>query len=91
MQQEDKLDIPQRLSALVDGELDPEAVRAACADWHEGGEVRVNWHAYHLIGDVLRSDDLARSADADSAFLACLRERMAREPVVLAPSEPRPR
>ncbi len=85
MQQEDKLDIPQRLSALVDGELDPEAVRAACADWQKGGEVRVNWHAYHLIGDVLRSDALASDAGHDERFLRRLRERLAAEPAVLAP------
>lgn len=85
MQQEDKMDIPQRLSALVDGELDAEAVRAACADWHDGGEVRVNWHAYHLIGDVLRSDALASDARHDERFLRRLRERLAAEPAVLAP------
>ncbi|MBK7616877.1 MAG: sigma-E factor negative regulatory protein [Burkholderiales bacterium] len=80
----------QSLSAVADGEARSDEVSLACAAWRDDAQARADWHAYALIGDVLRSDDLARSADADSAFLACLRERMAREPVVLAPSEPRP-
>jgi sigma-E factor negative regulatory protein RseA len=42
-----------------------------------------------LIGDVMRSDDLASTAAKDSAFLTALRARLADEPVVLAP-EPLP-
>lgn len=85
MQQEDKAGIQQRLSALVDGELDTEAVHAACADWHADGQARMQWHAYHLIGDVLRSDALASNARHDESFLRRLRERLAAEPAVLAP------
>jgi sigma-E factor negative regulatory protein RseA len=48
--------------------------------------VRQAWHAYHLIGDVLRSDDLASDAAHDAAFLAGLRARLSEEPVVLAPA-----
>jgi sigma-E factor negative regulatory protein RseA len=78
----------QCLSAMADGEARDDEVSLACGAWRDDAQVRADWHAYALIGDVLRSDDLAR--DADSAFLARLRERMAHEPVVLAPSEPRP-
>jgi sigma-E factor negative regulatory protein RseA len=75
----------ERLSALVDGELDDRAVAQACAHWRESAESRAAWHSYHLIGDVLRSDDLANDAARDTRFMAALRARLANEPVVLAP------
>ena len=75
----------ERLSALLDGELDGNAVTQACAQWRDSAESRSAWHAYGLIGDVLRSDDLAGDAARDAGFLATLRARMANEPVVLAP------
>lgn len=76
----------EQLSALVDGELDADAVAHACAGWQGDPGQRAAWRTYHLIGDVMRSDDLASSAERDSAFLGALRERLAAEPVVLAPS-----
>jgi sigma-E factor negative regulatory protein RseA len=75
----------ERLSALVDGELDGQAAAQTCGHWRESGEVRATWHAYQLIGDVLRSDDLAADAVRDVTFLHALRVRMQDEPVVLAP------
>jgi sigma-E factor negative regulatory protein RseA len=75
----------ERLSALLDGELDGNAVAQACAQWRDSAESRSTWHAYGLIGDVLRSDDLAGDAARDAGFLVALRARMASEPVVLAP------
>jgi len=78
----------ERLSALVDGELDGDDVVRACALWRDDGESRATWHAYQLIGDVLRSDDLASDASRDGAFVAALRARLALEPVVLAPAAP---
>jgi sigma-E factor negative regulatory protein RseA len=76
----------ERLSALVDGELDGSATEAACRLWRDDAQVRCTWHAYHLIGDVLRSDDLAADADRDERFLHSLRARLEIEPVVLAPA-----
>ena len=75
----------ERLSALVDGELDGAALPQACAQWRENEQHRAHWHAWHLIGDVLRSEDLAQSPSRDAAFLAGFRARLALEPVVLAP------
>jgi len=76
----------ERLSAMADGELDDSAgVGHACAAWHAEASHRATWHAYHLIGDVMRSDDLASDAGRDAAFLGALRARLAAEPVVLAP------
>lgn len=82
---EGKLPPMEDVSALVDGELDESAVARACAQWRDDTSAREAWHTYQLIGDVLRSDDLASTASRDSAFLASLRERLATEPVVLAP------
>jgi len=76
----------ERLSAMVDGELDATALAQACIDWRDDGESRATWHSYQLIGDVLRSEDLASNAGRDAAFLMALRGRLAAEPVVLAPS-----
>ena len=74
------------LSALVDGEVDAVAVLQACDAWRADSEVRSTWHAYQLIGDVLRSDDLASRAAHDAGFLVAVRARLVAEPVVLAPA-----
>ncbi len=76
----------ERLSALVDGEADGAASDAACAGWKADVEVRRTWHTWQLIGDVLRSEDLASSAARDQRFLVALRGRLATEPVVLSPA-----
>src|SRR5215813_5291888 len=78
----------ERLSALSDGELDTPGVAHACTLWRDDPVIRSAWHAYHLIGDVLRSDDLAGRPAHDVAFVASLRTRLATEPVVLAPEAP---
>jgi len=76
----------EHLSALVDGELKPGDAARACAAWRDDASCRATWHTYHLIGDALRSDDLASDGQHDAQFLKALRERLAREPVVLAPA-----
>jgi len=45
----------ESLSALADGELDSAAATRACAAWRDDRAARATWHAYHLIGDVLRT------------------------------------
>ena len=77
----------ERLSALVDGEISPDDAAAACACWRDDREARASWHVYHLIGDVLRSDDLAAEPARDVALLAAVRSRLAGEAVVLAPAQ----
>src|SRR5574341_547341 len=74
----------ENLSALADGQLDAGAAAAITSRWRDDQGARSAWHAYHLIGDVLRSDDLA-NARRDEAFLRRLRTRLIDEPVVLAP------
>lgn len=79
----------QLLSAAADG--DAEALAGACQAWRGSAEARSTWHRYHLIGDVMRSSDLAQRPGRDEAFLQALRARMAAEPVVLAPAAPVPK
>jgi sigma-E factor negative regulatory protein RseA len=76
----------QALSALADGEAD--AADAACRAWRDDAGARADWHAYHLIGEAMRSDDVRCAPRRDAEFLSRLRERMAAEPVVLAPERP---
>lgn len=74
------------LSALMDGEAEAAAAVRACDAWTRDGAARADWHVYHVIGDVLRSDDLAQPARRDAALLAAVRARLAAEPVVIAPA-----
>lgn len=72
------------LSALADGQLRGEAFAQAVEQVERQAEAQLTWHAYHVVGDVLRSNDLAFCAD-DQAFLARFQSRLAQEPI-LAPS-----
>ncbi len=87
-----------RLSALADGEVgrglgdeagkQGDALDQALSSWRTDPSAREAWHSYQLIGDVLRSEDLARAADEDLAFLSRFRERLDAEPVHTAVVEP---
>ena len=73
------------LSALVDGELQGEELEQAlaCAESEEGC---ASWELYHLVGDVLRSPDLAHHSQHD--LLSGLREQLSREgPIQLESSQ----
>ncbi len=83
---EDPSPAGQRVSSLVDGECPAAELDDACRRWRGDAGLRRDWQLYHLIGDVLRSDELSPTRPADAAFLESLRERMAREPVPLAPA-----
>jgi sigma-E factor negative regulatory protein RseA len=66
----------EQLSALADGELaGEELVQALQYAAQADGES--TWQLYHLVGDVLRSPDLAKPAAPD--FLARLRVELAKE------------
>lgn len=71
------------LSALADGQA--WAVPQALRHWRDDDQARRTWHAYQLIGDVMRSDELAQPAAHDRALLDRVRQRLAEEPVLLAP------
>jgi sigma-E factor negative regulatory protein RseA len=77
----------ERLSAFVDGELFGEE-HPNLDKFLSGlnGEDRAAWSRYHLIGDALRSDDLAVSAATSSAFMSGFAARLQNEPHMLAPA-----
>lgn len=75
----------EALSALADGEATSPEVARACNAWRDDAKARAQWRNYQLIGDVMRSDELADGAGS-ARFLKSFRERLAQEPVVLAPA-----
>lgn len=77
----------EALSVLADGEASDRDLVRACAAWRDDESARQRWRAYHMVGEVMRSDADARPGRrSDAEFLASFRERLAQEPVVLAPS-----
>jgi sigma-E factor negative regulatory protein RseA len=79
-------DLPDRhreprelISALADGETDAGASTQALQALADDDEALGRWHAYHLIGDVLRSGDLATAPAHDRRFLDALRSRLAEQ------------
>ncbi|MFC0398632.1 sigma-E factor negative regulatory protein [Paraburkholderia rhizosphaerae] len=74
----------ERLSALIDGEWVGEESEAFIGALDR--EDRATWSDYHLIGDVLRSDDLALSASASHAFVSGFAARFESEAHIVAPS-----
>lgn len=76
-------DTNEMISALADGRLDgrafAETVEAVCAD----REAMATWHAYHVIGEVLRSTETGAGRSAPD-FLGKLNARLAQE----RPSQP---
>ena len=66
----------EQLSALMDGELDDASLAEALSFAADKGQA--TWELYHLVGDVLRSPELA--AHATSPLLGRLREQIAQEP-----------
>lgn len=75
----------EQLSALADGQLDGEAWEQAVQFAHEEAG-RSSWNLYHLVGDVLRSPELAHHAD-NGAFLQRLQQSLAQEPVPGRPAQ----
>ena len=67
------------LSALLDGELHGSAQQSAMDALLSQSTARSTWHAYHVAGDVLRSEELSGAAQ-DLQFWAKLETRLAQEP-----------
>jgi sigma-E factor negative regulatory protein RseA len=76
----------ERMSAFVDGESLDELgnISQFLADLKN--QDRAQWSEYHLIGDALRSDDLAVSPATSSAFMAAFTQRFESEVHVFAPA-----
>lgn len=73
---EDELQRREWLSALVDGQLEQSKVPHAVSWVASSEEALATWHAYHVVGDVLRCPDLA-DCGGDQAFLGRFRARLA--------------
>ncbi|AJP58632.1 hypothetical protein UC34_20215 [Pandoraea vervacti] len=73
----------ERISALMDGEFDPDELAALLDEADTSG--RPLWDDYHLIGDALRSDELTLPR-SESAFMASFAARLDAEPHLLAPA-----
>ncbi|WP_418648579.1 sigma-E factor negative regulatory protein [Thauera butanivorans] len=70
-----------KLSALIDGDLDENAIRQVFDGLRRDASLRKDWDAYCLIGDVIRGEQ-AGSADFVGRVMAGLDD----EPVVFAPA-----
>jgi sigma-E factor negative regulatory protein RseA len=77
--------VREALSALVDGQVDAAAAGEGVSHWRDDDDAKATWHAYQLIGDVLRSEDLA-AGHRDRLFMQRLHARLMQEPAVLAPA-----
>ena len=60
------------VSALADGQLSGEEFALAAAWVGAAQDARLSWHAYHVVGDVLRCGE-SMAGDHDAAFLRRLR------------------
>jgi len=69
-----------KISALMDGELDDRQADQALTGLRERGELRQVWDTFHLIGDALRGERLLLTDVAGG-----LSRRLADEPTVVAP------
>ncbi len=69
-----------RISAFMDGESSLRETHQALLNLKQKSEFCEVWGMFHLIGDIMRGDPALRDD-----FAARLRERMEREPILLAP------
>lgn len=72
-----------RISALADGALRGDDFASAMQQLSDDDNARAQWHCYHVVGDVLRSDALG-NAGGDLDFLKRLEARLADEPARVA-------
>ena len=73
----------ERISVLLDGEMDRSEAAAAIAALCADPALRRHWHELHRVGDALRSDEVAACDAVD--FCARVAAVISAEPTVLAP------
>jgi sigma-E factor negative regulatory protein RseA len=73
----------ERLSSLVDGELDPKGTDSLLTALCRDPELHGEWVTLHVVGDALRSSEVAALHAPD--FCARVSAALALEPTVLAP------
>lgn len=70
----------ERISALMDGELDQSEVAKLVTGVKERADLREAWETYHLIGDALRGQVGTQTGIAHTITV-----QLAAEPTILAP------
>ncbi|VTU39838.1 hypothetical protein H4CHR_04823 [Variovorax sp. PBS-H4] len=75
--------VNEQVSALADGHLRDDEFAQVIDEVCGSDELRATWHAYHVVGDVLRSGVHTACSDS-SLFLSRLQKRLATEPSVPA-------
>lgn len=75
----------EKWSLMMDGMLSDAEVDALLNRFND--DAAREWQAYHLIGDVLRSSDMAHShvVLAQSHYYEQIKEQLAQEPLIMAP------
>lgn len=77
----------EKISALMDGELERQASAGPVDALRSAGEARDTWRRYHLIGDAMRDTRMLSAGFSDRVAA-----KLAAEPTVIAPSRiPAPR
>jgi sigma-E factor negative regulatory protein RseA len=71
----------EQLSALIDGEFDVDNAEHLLIVAKSDGELRQAWTSYHLIGDVMRGEDMHYSQMTSRVM-----EMLDDEPTLIAPS-----
>ena len=74
----------ERVSALVDGQLEGDEFLQALAELESSAEARSNWDAFHMLGDVMRSGAVGVRAH-DAEFVARFRKRLIQTTAELSP------
>lgn len=69
-----------RLSALLDGDLDERSAHPVFESMRRDRSLRTDWEAYCLIGDVLRGE-----RDGSAGFVGRVMANIVEEPTLLAP------
>lgn len=82
--QPDSSHAAEKISLLVDGELEAEHFEGVCASFREAGSM-TTWVCYHVIGDALRG-----STSSTPGFGTRFAALLAAEPTVLSPPRRRP-
>ncbi|HEY0886298.1 MAG TPA: sigma-E factor negative regulatory protein [Ramlibacter sp.] len=83
----EQMQTQELISALADGQLHGDAFARGVELAASDPAAREAWQAYHLIGDVLRSGELA-VASSPSAFLERLQRRLQDEPPLVPRAAP---
>jgi sigma-E factor negative regulatory protein RseA len=77
-------DCAQRLSALLDGELDADQCKALVEHLRQDQDACQTWAIFNCVGDAMRSADVA--SFHSTSFVARVSAELEREPTVLAPA-----